>query len=109
MKPVSFKCFLKYFEDVLISAIDRMLMSTSKSRSLNISLSAVVGRSEANGIYQAVIIFMNLFEFKTPEIFPGISCGISKGDLSHTPQQHRDISFMDTQRYHFSSHVTCPA
>ena len=35
----------------------------SKSRSLNIALSAFVGRSEANGIYQRVIIFMNLFEF----------------------------------------------
>ena len=51
-----------------------------KSRSLNIALSAFVGRSEANGIYQRVIVFMNLFEFKT-EIFPNISCVIQRGDI----------------------------
>jgi len=51
-----------------------------KSRSLNIALSAFVGRSEANGIYQRVIVFMNLFEFKT-EIFPSISCVIQREDI----------------------------
>lgn len=47
--------------------------TTSESRSLNTSWSTVGGASKANGNYEGVIIFMNVFELKTPEIFPGIS------------------------------------